>query len=50
MEIAVEMRKRVTDQLAVILPMEFSHVEYGFQLRTPIAGALERPENNCLAQ
>jgi predicted ATP-dependent Lon-type protease len=35
MEIAVEMRKRVTDQLAVILPMEFSHVEYGFELRTP---------------
>lgn len=31
-EVAVEMRKRVTDQLAVILPMEFADVEYGFQL------------------
>jgi predicted ATP-dependent Lon-type protease len=33
MKIAVEMRKRVTDQLAFILPMEFSNVEYDFQLR-----------------
>jgi predicted ATP-dependent Lon-type protease len=34
MEIAVEIRKRVTDQLAIMLPMEFSDVEYGFELRT----------------
>jgi predicted ATP-dependent Lon-type protease len=33
MKIAVEMRERVTDQLAFILPMEFSNVEYDFQLR-----------------
>ena len=33
MEVAVEMRRRVTDQLAVILPMEFANVEYGFQLK-----------------
>jgi len=33
------MRKRVTDQLAYILPMEFSNVEYGFELPTPLAGA-----------
>lgn len=34
LEFAVEMRKRVTDQLAVILPAEFSNVVYAFQLRT----------------
>jgi ATP-dependent Lon protease len=28
LEIAIEMRKRVTDQLAKILPAEFDHVEY----------------------
>ena len=28
LEIAIEMRKRVTDQLAKILPAEFEHVEY----------------------
>jgi ATP-dependent Lon protease len=33
LEIAVEMRRRVTDQLAVILPMEFGNVEYSFQLK-----------------
>jgi len=32
LDIAVEMRKRVTDQLAVILPSEFSSVEYAFTL------------------
>jgi ATP-dependent Lon protease len=32
LDIAVEMRKRVTDQLAVILPSEFSSVDYRFSL------------------
>jgi predicted ATP-dependent Lon-type protease len=32
MELAVEMRQRVTDQLAKILPTEFSGVQYGFKL------------------
>jgi ATP-dependent Lon protease len=32
MEIAVEMRRRVTDQLAKILPTEFHNVQYGFKL------------------
>jgi len=32
MEMAVEMRQRVTDQLAKILPTEFSNVQYGFRL------------------
>ncbi len=30
--LAIELRKRVTDQLAVILPSEFSHVNYGFEI------------------
>jgi ATP-dependent Lon protease len=34
-ELAVEMRKRVTDQLAVILPTEFRTVAYSFSLRQP---------------
>jgi uncharacterized protein (TIGR02688 family) len=33
LDLAVEMRKRVTDQLAVILPTEFTQVVYSFQLR-----------------
>jgi ATP-dependent Lon protease len=33
LEMAVEMRKRVTDQLAKILPAEFTRVEYGFELK-----------------
>ncbi|HZM06600.1 MAG TPA: BREX system Lon protease-like protein BrxL [Candidatus Saccharimonadales bacterium] len=33
MDMAVEMRQRVTDQLAKILPTEFSNVQYGFKLR-----------------
>lgn len=33
LEIAIEMRKRVTDQLAKILPSEFTGVEYGFTVR-----------------
>ena len=33
LDLAVEMRKRVTDQLAVILPTEFAQVVYSFQLR-----------------
>lgn len=33
LEIAVEMRKRVTDQLARMLPAEFAHIEYGFKVR-----------------
>lgn len=33
LEIAVEMRKRVTDQLAKILPTEFSGVEYTYNVR-----------------
>ena len=32
MELAVEMRQRVTDQLAKILPTEFSNVQSGFKL------------------
>ncbi len=32
MELAVEMRQRVTDQLAKILPTEFSNAQYGFKL------------------
>jgi ATP-dependent Lon protease len=32
-EIAVEMRKRVTDQLGKLLPTEFSHVVYSYELR-----------------
>lgn len=32
-ETAVEMRKRVTDQLAKILPVEFSGVEYGYKMK-----------------
>ncbi len=31
--IAIEMRKRVTDQLAKILPAEFDGVEYGYRIR-----------------
>lgn len=31
-EVAIEMRQRVTDQLAKILPTEFSNVQYGFRL------------------
>ena len=34
LEIAVEMRKRVTDQLASILPSEFSEVVYSYQIRS----------------
>jgi ATP-dependent Lon protease len=33
LDIAVEMRKRVTDQLAKILPTEFEGVEYGYRVR-----------------
>jgi ATP-dependent Lon protease len=33
LDIAVEMRKRVTDQLAKISPGEFSGVEYGYEVR-----------------
>jgi ATP-dependent Lon protease len=32
-ETAVEMRKRLTDQLAKILPAEFSAVEYGYKVK-----------------
>lgn len=32
-ELGVEMRKRVTDQLAKILPTEFEGVEFGFKIR-----------------
>jgi predicted ATP-dependent Lon-type protease len=32
-ELAVEMRKRVIDQLAVILPLEFADVAFGYQLK-----------------
>jgi predicted ATP-dependent Lon-type protease len=34
LEMAIEMRKRVTDQLEKILPAEFTHVEYGFELKS----------------
>ncbi|MBI2925830.1 MAG: BREX system Lon protease-like protein BrxL [Verrucomicrobia bacterium] len=33
LEVGVEMRKRVTDQLAVILPSEYTKVVYTFELR-----------------
>jgi ATP-dependent Lon protease len=33
-DMAVEMRRRVTDQLAKMLPAEFTGVEYKFELRT----------------
>jgi predicted ATP-dependent Lon-type protease len=33
LDFGVEMRKRVTDQLAVILPTEYANVAYGFTLR-----------------
>jgi predicted ATP-dependent Lon-type protease len=33
LKMAVEMRKRVTDQLAKILPAEFSGVEYEYALK-----------------
>jgi ATP-dependent Lon protease len=32
MEVAVEMRQRVTDQLAKMLPTEFSNIQYDFKL------------------
>ncbi len=32
-EIAIEMRRRVTDQLAKVLPTEFSHIIYSYVLR-----------------
>jgi predicted ATP-dependent Lon-type protease len=32
LEMAVEMRKRVTDQLAKILPAEFTGIQYGFEM------------------
>ena len=31
-ELAVEMRKRTTDQLAVVLPAEFSNVDFTFRM------------------
>lgn len=34
LELAVEMRKRVTDQLAKILPTEFTGVEYAFTVKS----------------
>jgi ATP-dependent Lon protease len=33
LDVAVEMRKRVTDQLAKILPAEFTGVEYGYRVK-----------------
>jgi len=33
LDMAIEMRRRVTDQLAKILPAEFTAVEYKFELR-----------------
>jgi len=33
LEIAVEMRKRVTDQLGKILPTEFSDVDYAYTVK-----------------
>ena len=33
LEMAVEMRKRVTDQLAKILPAEFTGIQYGFEMK-----------------
>jgi ATP-dependent Lon protease len=33
LEVAIEMRKRVTDQLAKMLPAEFGSVDYGFKVR-----------------
>jgi ATP-dependent Lon protease len=39
-EMAVEIRKRVTDQLALILPAEFSSVDYSYSLT-------REPDQNC---
>jgi len=39
MDFGVEMRKRVTDQLAVILPTEYANVAYGFTLRNAVGEA-----------
>jgi ATP-dependent Lon protease len=33
LDVAVEMRKRVTDQLVKILPAEFTGVEYGYKVK-----------------
>ena len=33
-EFAVEMRKRVTDQLAIILPTEYQNVNYAYRVRS----------------
>jgi ATP-dependent Lon protease len=33
LETAIEMRKRVTDQLAIMLPSEFTGVEYGCDVK-----------------
>jgi ATP-dependent Lon protease len=43
LELAGEMRKRVTDQLAVILPAEYSNVVYAFELRNAIAEPTKEP-------
>ena len=32
-EFAVEMRRRTTDQLAKLLPAEFSHIDFSYKLR-----------------
>jgi predicted ATP-dependent Lon-type protease len=32
LELAVEMRKRTTDQLAIMLPTEFSQIDYSYKL------------------
>jgi hypothetical protein len=45
MEVAVEMRQRVTDQLAKILPTEFTNVPFVFKLtrQNPVADASPSP-------
>ena len=40
----VEMRKRVTDQLAVILPTEYTDVVFGFEMRNGGNGKGEKAE------
>jgi hypothetical protein len=45
MEVSVEMRQRVTDQLAKILPTEFANIPYAFKLahQNPVADAAPSP-------
>jgi hypothetical protein len=48
MEVAVEMRQRVTDQLAKILPTEFTNIPYAFKLAHQNAVADSSPSPTTL--